>query len=201
MKTTILGGALFLGPLVFLILLLNHAFSISRKIAAPLGRLIPIDRFAGFALADILAVTLILLICYLAGLLARGRIFARQMGRIDNFMIDLIPGYAVAKGVLGGVAQDTGAASAMRPVIVRFDDFEQLAYEIERWENKAVIYLPGSPSAWSGSSVIVTVDRVTPLAIPPHHVTGLLRVRGRGTGQTLLAGGSAETTTGATRHE
>ena len=68
MKTTILGGALFLVPLAFVAIVLGKAFEVSMLLAAPLDGLIPLERVAGIALANIIAIVLILAICFAAGL-------------------------------------------------------------------------------------------------------------------------------------
>ena len=89
--------------------------------------------------------------------------------------------------MIGGVADEEDAVSVLRPVLVRFDDYEQMAFEVERLEDRSVIFLPGSPSAWSGTSLIVDADRVTNLNLPPHQVVSLLRVMGRGSAKLSLS--------------
>lgn len=186
LKTTIIGGVLFLIPLVVLIFIAKKAFEFSKSVSVPLGRIFPMDRIAGVALPDILAVVLILAVCYLAGLVTRGKVVGKPFGRIDSFLTDVIPGYAVLKGTLSGFMDETDADTVLRPVLVRLDDFDQLAFEVERFEDRSVVFLPGAPSAWSGSSVIVDGERITYLSLPPHQITGLLRVMGRGTAKLSL---------------
>jgi uncharacterized membrane protein len=180
MKTTILGGVLFLVPLAFIAIVLGKAFEVSMLLATPLDGLIPLKSVAGIALANIIAVILILAICFAAGLAANSKVFSKRVGRVDDILIDMMPGYAVAKGVVGGVAKKDGTASGLNPVLVRFDDYNQIAFEIERKDDRCVVFLPGSPSAWSGASVIVDTTRVTPLDLPPHQAVKFLRVMGRG---------------------
>ena len=180
MKTTLLGGILFLVPVAFVAVILGKIFDISMVVAAPVDRLVPLTSIAGVATANIIAIILILIVCFLAGLLAQRSFFSHRMGKLDNFLIDLIPGYAVAKGIVSGVANKDDAMTILRPVLVKFDDYDQIAFEVERDSNNAVIFLPGSPSAWSGASVVVKISRVTPLNVPPHQAVSLLRVMGRG---------------------
>jgi uncharacterized membrane protein len=186
MKTTILGGALFLVPLVFVVLILSKAFEISMLLAAPIERLIPLNRVAGVALADLLAILLIIFVCYLAGLAAHFGPIAARVKRVEDLLIDILPGYVIAKGVVGGVTKNDTAKSVLHPVMVSFDDYDQIAFEIERFDNKAVVFLPGAPSAWSGASVVVDLARVKKLDLPPHKVVSLLRVMGRGTSEVKL---------------
>lgn len=186
LKTTIIGGVLFLIPLVVLLFIVTKAFEFSKAVSVPLGRIFPLDRIAGVALPDIIAVVLILAVCYLAGLIARGKVLGKRIGKVDAFLTDIIPGYAILKGTLTGFMGDTDAETVLRPVLVRLDDFDQLAFEVENLGDRSVVFLPGAPSAWSGSSVIVASERITYLSLPPHQVTGLLRVLGRGTAKVDL---------------
>ncbi|AXI45759.1 hypothetical protein C1J03_06760 [Sulfitobacter sp. SK012] len=180
MKRTILIGVLFLVPLAFVAIILQKVFEISMVVAAPLDALIPFERIAGIAFANILAIFLILLVCYLAGLIAHKGWFSKRLNKLDNILIDTLPGYAAIKGMISGVAGDEGQDALMKPVLVRFDDYEQIAFEVEHLGDKSVIFLPGSPSAGSGATVIVESHRVSPLDLPPHKAVSLLRVLGRG---------------------
>ena len=39
----------------------------------------------------------------------------------------------------------------MTPVLITLDDYEQMAFEVERTAGgKVVVYLPGAPNSWSG---------------------------------------------------
>lgn len=180
MKTTILGGVIFMVPIVVIAILLSKAYQISMVVAAPIDKLIPIHTVGGVALVNLLAIVLILAVCFLGGLLARTAFLASKVNTVDGFLIDLMPGYAVAKGVLGSVAQKDEVASLLSPVVVTFDDYTQIAFEIERDTSKAVIFLPGAPSTWAGSTVIVDIARVRKIDVPTHQTVKLMRVLGRG---------------------
>ena len=181
MKTTILGGILFLAPLAVIAILLSKVYQIGLLVAAPVDRLIPVTQIGGLALVNILAVLMILLLCFLAGLVARSQFMNMRVRKIDDLLIDVVPTYAVFKGMLGSVSGSKEVAALMKPVLVRFDDYDQIAFEMERDEKQAVVFIPGSPSAWSGTTVVVTQDRVQPLDLPTHQAVKLMRVMGRGT--------------------
>ena len=68
----------------------------------------------------------------------------------------------------------------MKPVLVRFDDYSQIAFEIERDDTHAMLFLPGSPTVFSGASVRVDVERVTILEIPFNRAGGVLQMLGKG---------------------
>ncbi|ABG30322.1 hypothetical protein CEP88_13285 [Roseobacter denitrificans] len=193
MKTTILGGILFLAPLAVLAILLGKVYQIGLLVAAPVDRLIPVTQIGGLALVNILAIVMILLVCYLAGLVARSQFMQARVRRIDDLLIDVLPTYAVFKGMLGSMSGSKDVATLMKPVVAKFDDYDQIAFEMERDETQAVLFIPGAPSAWSGTTVVVTLDRVQPLDLPTHQAVKLMRVMGRGTlaTQRKLAGNQA----------
>ena len=180
MKTTILGGLLFLVPVAVLAMVIGKSFQLSMALAEPVDKLIPIDTVAGIAFVNIIALILILLVCYLAGLAARIGLLSSRLERLDGLLIDFVPGYAVTKSVIGSVAQEEDVQRVLKPVTVAFDDYEQIAFEIERDETRAIVFLPGAPSAWSGSTVAVDLARVKVLNLPTHQAVKLMRVLGRG---------------------
>ena len=59
MRTTLLGGVIFLIPLVAVVAVLGKAVSIMQAVGIPLGEMIPVASVAGIAIVPILT-TLIL---------------------------------------------------------------------------------------------------------------------------------------------
>jgi uncharacterized membrane protein len=105
---------------------------------------------------------------------------ARRMQRFEAMLIEIVPGYAVARSTIGGVTGHDDGTAALKPVLVRFDDHQVIAFEVERQAEQVVVFLPGAPATWSGSTAIVSADQVTPLDLAVHQVTATMRVLGRG---------------------
>jgi uncharacterized membrane protein len=180
MKTTILGGVLFLAPLAVLIILLGKVYQIGLTIVQPIDAVLPVKTMAGIAVVNILAVLAILLVCYLAGHLAKRQFLGSRLQTFDGMLTDAVPGYAVFKSTLGSVSRESSGEDLLKPVLVRFDDYEQIAFEVERSGKHAVVFLPGTPSVWVGDSVIVETERLTELDLPTFNAMRLQRVFGRG---------------------
>ncbi len=70
-KTTLVGGIIFLIPVTAVVFLMVKIHGFMSRLAAPLAEWIPLDVFGGVALADLIALFAILVVCFLAGLLAR----------------------------------------------------------------------------------------------------------------------------------
>ncbi len=69
-KTIIVGGLIFLVPFAVGLLVLGKVYGVAMRLAEPLDGMIPIEAIGGVALANILAVAIILLACFLAGIVA-----------------------------------------------------------------------------------------------------------------------------------
>ena len=66
-KTTLIGGILFLIPLVFIVVVLGKAFQIMKVVGTPLAKLIPVDNVFGYAVVEIMTVAVMVVTCLLVG--------------------------------------------------------------------------------------------------------------------------------------
>jgi uncharacterized membrane protein len=179
-KTTILGGALFLVPVAILAIVLGKAYQIMMLVAQPMSGWVPIDAVGGIALANLLALAAIILSCFFAGLLARGERAKAVYRSLDRRMTS-IPGYAFVKAMTEDVHPGPESGGNFIPVISRFDDNAQISFEIERTpDGQVVVYLPGAPNPWSGSVVLLDQERVQKLDQSASDVIRSIRSLGRG---------------------
>ena len=183
-RTMIVGGVIFLVPFAVVLLLFGKVFGVSLRLAEPIADRIPFDAVAGVALSQILAVLIMLAACFLAGLAALSTPGKRLYRKLDDALLNLVPRYAFIKSMADSFGGSD--ATVLQPVLVRFDDLAQIAFEVERGPGDLVtVYLPGSPDPWSGSVAHVTSDRITPLDKDFTSVIGSLRKVGRGTSALL----------------
>ncbi|MBM7061454.1 hypothetical protein JQX08_12135 [Pseudomonas sp. UL073] len=104
LKTTVVGGLLFILPLLLIGVLVEKAVHLLRPAIAKLLPMFPDHAIAGVTLFSLLALVALLLICFLAGLLARTR-FARQLLEpLENGILANIPGYQLVKDTASRVA-------------------------------------------------------------------------------------------------
>ena len=179
-RTTLIGGVLFLIPLVFVVVVFGKAFQIMKVVGTPLGKLVPVESFAGFAIVEILTAFIMILSCLLAGMLARSPWGQRVNEKLDAVLLQMIPGYAWVKGITGGI-HDEDADEVLKPVLVRFDDQFQLAFEVDRAADGLVaVYVPGSPDPRSGAVSYVTGDRIQPVNAGFKAVVKICKNLGRG---------------------
>ena len=186
-RTTLIGGILFLIPLVMVVVVFGKAFQIMKIVATPLGKLIPIESVAGFALVEVLTAVIMLMCCLMAGLVARSSWGRNVYGKIDTILLQLIPGYSWVKGVTGEIS-DEEAEDTFKPVLVRLDDQYQLGFEVDRAaEGLVAVYLPSAPDPRSGALSYVTADRIQSIDVGFKAINMTCKKLGRGSGA-MLAG-------------
>ena len=166
LKTTILGGVLFLIPVGVVVVVLAKVVQIMGTVAEPLGRFIPIERVGGIAVANLIVIVALVLICLVAGIVAKGDRAKRLVERLEATLVNMIPGYTFIKGMVDSVAQSDHLSENFIPVIATFDDNAQVAFEVDRKDDYVVVYLPGAPNPWSGSVIYMKEERVKKLDVP-----------------------------------
>lgn len=187
-KSRILSGMLFLVPIVLLLIILKQGHDYIGKLVAPLLARLPIEieRVIGIIVVDLLALGVLLLICFLAGLVARRKDASGLITWLEINFLQNIPGYEIAKAKL--TAKLRFEAGEYTTVLVRFDDQWQIGFEMDRISGEmVVVYLPGSPDPWSGAVTIVTHDRIKRLGSNQVATLSVFKHLGRGTSADLKA--------------
>jgi uncharacterized membrane protein len=188
LKTTAIGGLIFLLPLIVVAALVGQVVPIVMTVADALGGVLPMQlkSAGGITLLVLLAIGVILLLCFAAGLLAR-RSFVKQLAEFfEKKLLLLFPRYAIIREQMAGTLGGNDAKSRLKPVFVRFNDASRIAFETDRTENGLVaIYLPGSPDPWAGQVVHMAAERVEPLEIEFSEAVTFIEQLGRGSGKLL----------------
>jgi uncharacterized membrane protein len=81
LKTTIVGGVLFLLPVALVLLVLNHAFQLAAKAVRPVSHSLNFDHtVAGIGSATVLTILLLVIVPFAAGMIARTQAGRRISG-------------------------------------------------------------------------------------------------------------------------
>jgi len=164
-KTTLVGGLIFLIPLILLALLLKHAMGFAAKVAKPIAERFPVPEIGGAALVTLVAIVILIVIAFLAGLFSRTSPGRRIAQWFEDSILSGIPQYRMMKSVAEGFAQ-VETADDLLPVLVSGDDGWQIAYQIEELPDGWIaVFLPQAPTPMSGNILYVSSDRVRPLHI------------------------------------
>ncbi len=180
LKTTAIGGLIFLLPLIVIGILVGEIAPIVLAVANVLSIYIDTTDPAGVALLFALSIAIVVLMCFLAGMIARWSIGQKLSRFMEKNLIILFPRYAIYREQLKGSIGGEHNKPELIPVLVRFDDVTRLAFEAERMEGSLVsIFLPGSPDPWTGKVIFMTPDRVERLDIPFSEALGICERMGR----------------------
>ena len=180
LKTTAIGGLIFLLPLIVIGILVGQIAPIVLAVANVLSIYIDTTDPAGVALLFALSITIVVLMCFLAGMIARWSIGQKLSRFMEKNLIILFPRYAIYREQLKGSIGGEHNKPELIPVLVRIDDVTRLAFEAERTEGSLVsIFLPGSPDPWTGNVIFMSPDRVERLDIPFSEALGICERMGR----------------------
>jgi uncharacterized membrane protein len=146
--TTVIGGVLFLIPVVFLIMILTKAAGFMMIIAQPLAAWVPVDTIGGIALANLIAIAAVIILCFLASLIARHALAGKMVKTLESKVLMKIPGYSMVKGIAGGF--DASEKEGLKPVALQLGTAERVGFEMQKLpDGRSVIYIPSAPSPWS----------------------------------------------------
>ncbi len=184
-KTTLLGGVLFLIPLVLTIVILREAVQLAGKALRPIEKLIPDGTFLGIAAEHIVAATALLMLCLAAGLMARTPAGQQLNDRIERMVLRKMPGFTLVKSVAGGVA-GVPKNSDVGVVLARIDEVWMLAFVIERHASGLLtVFVPSAPTPTAGSLYFMTEDQLRPLDVPVSQAIQCIMQLGVGSRQLL----------------
>jgi uncharacterized membrane protein len=187
LRTTLVGGLLFLVPIVVLVVVLGKALAVVHKVVDPLAEHLPVHSIIGLRTPMVLAMGVIVVFCFFAGFFARTVLAQRLVRRLESSVLSNVPGYQLLKG-MGESMLGVEKQGAYPVMLVRFDDAWQIGFQVEALENGLVaVFIPDSPNPQSGSVRLLTADRITPANIPPATALKCLQRLGAGS-KALLTG-------------
>jgi uncharacterized membrane protein len=166
LRTTIVGGVLFLVPIVVLALILGKVLEVGRKVLAPVAAYLPAGMDVGAPKATFLAIVATVLICFVSGLFARSILARHIVEGLEESVLTKIPAYQYLKDVTGSIlgADNTGEH---RIVLVRTGGAWRVAVQAAILSNDHIaVFLPNAPNANSGAVMFVSRDQVRQTDIP-----------------------------------
>ena len=177
-RTTVIGGILFLLPLVVLFIIFEKANSILSVITEPISRRIS-DSIPGFDGSGLISILLIILICFMGGLVFRSTGVKKFLQKLEDKVLIYIPGYSLIKSV---TADTLGEDVANKLIPVRVADGEDwlLGFLIEEGKNHSTVFLPDAPRYDAGEIRILPNTSVIKLEISANKFTKMIRSYGVG---------------------
>ncbi len=164
-KSTILGGVLFLAPIVVLIVILAKAFGYAKKGVQAVIVHVPMVSDLRVSVATALSIAVIALICLVAGLIAHTLIGQRLVSVLELSVLSKIPAYEYLKQESAS-ALGVAEIGELPVVFVPMEGGWQLGVQTETLSNGLVsIFVPGAPNPHSGSVFFFPTEVVRPAGI------------------------------------
>ena len=158
----LIAGILVAAPIYLAALVLLKAMNSLTKFVRPLGKLVP----EWFPAAQILSLLIVSIICFLIGLAVRTPTGRATWERMENSLLQGIPGYALFRSLtqqLAGKTQD----QAWKPALAEIEEALVPAFIIEEHEDgRFTVFVPSVPTPLAGAIYILSPDRVHPVDVP-----------------------------------
>lgn len=162
--TTAIGGVVFLIPVVVLVVVIAKAIGFMMVVAKPMADWLPVDTIGGVALANVIAGVALVLVCFLAGLLARHALASAFVGQLESKVLVNVPGYLMVKSLVSGF--DESRIAGLKPVALQLGTAERVGYEIEKLpDGRSMVFIPSPPNPFSGITQVLPPDQVTYLDV------------------------------------
>ncbi len=180
LRITLLGGILFLTPIVALVFILGKAFDFARRALKPVAAIIPDRLVSGAPTEAILAILLIAISCFLAGLFARTRPAQRIMAGLESSVLSKVPAYEYLKQA-GASVMGLGEMADHPVVLAQLGGAWRIGVQTDVVGGGLIaVFIPNSPNPMSGSVFLVAADCVRPANVPLATAIGWLRRCGTG---------------------
>ncbi len=161
LKTTIIGGFLVLLPVVAVLVLIAIAVNSVVTIIAPLAAKLPMTTIGGYTAVTLLSVLLILVFCFLAGVLVQLRLGRLIQTWLESHLLQRLPGYTMIKNLTRQVVGREGAEFAPALVDLYGSEARVIGLIIEEPDDgKLTIFVPMSPTSTLGQVYILPAARV-----------------------------------------
>ena len=178
-KTTFYGLCVII-PLVILGLVFVKLAEVLEKVAKPLG----LDTYLGATLVIVIAVLVILLVCFLIGLIVQK---ALSFNTFEEKVLKQVPGYEIIATIVKGFGS-SGNTKAFPSVM--FDLYGSgaaaLGFIMEEHEDGLfTVFVPSSPVLTIGNVYIAKAEQLTLLDAKGQDVADCLSKWGMGSGNLL----------------
>jgi uncharacterized membrane protein len=184
-KTTVIGGLLFLIPVVVVVLLLQKALHLAASGVAPVAHLLPSQGVIGIAVAQVIAVCALLFVCFIAGLAIRTRAGTRLNTQLEQVILQRVPGFMFVKTIARRLA-GLESESALAVALARIEDAWVLSFVVERHPSGLfTVFVPSVPTPAAGSLYYLTEDRLKLLDVPVSAALGCIMRLGVGSHELL----------------
>ena len=188
LKTTMVGGVLFLLPLAIVLMLLGYALRLASTVAQPISEQLQLQHWGGLGgvgIVTVLSALVLVLVSFAAGLAARTYSGERMTRWFEGSLLGRLPQYQMVKSMAEGLTRLENA-SGIKPALISIEGGWQIGYLLEPLENGWLsVFLPQAPTPMSGNVMYLPADRVRPLSITMVEAMTIIKRIGVGSSEAL----------------
>ena len=156
------AGLLVVVPLYLSVLLLLKAMQSLAGLVRPVAALFP----PSLPAENILALLLVLSLCFFIGVAIRTPAGHAARERIEKSLFERVPGYALFRSLTQQVA-GTSQEKVWKPALVEIEEALVPAFIIEELDDgRFTVFVPSVPTPLAGAVYILDPERVHPIDVP-----------------------------------
>mgnify|MGYP001813300258 CR=1 FL=1 len=177
-KTTVTGGILFLLPFILIVTLLKEVFKFLFKISDPISNYLP-DIIFGLDGSNIVAIFLLIFICFIGGLLFLTQPVKRFTKKIEDNILNLMPGYALIKSITADTIGEK-IEHNMTPILIKDDATWNMAFLVEERDELSTVFIPDAPRYDAGEVKIIETRFIKKINVSTNVFSRSIKNYGKG---------------------
>lgn len=179
----VVGGLLVILPVYLAALLLLKGMQAVHALVSPIAALLP----EGLPAGDVLALLLLLLGCFIVGVLVRTPLGRRARAAGEQAVFGWLPGYEMFRGLTVRAVGGPGGTS-WQPALAEIEDALVPAFIIESLpDGRHTVFVPSVPTPLAGAVYILDAARVHAVDVPFKDAVRCVSQWGSGAGQLVAA--------------
>jgi len=159
---TLITGLIIVIPVYLAVLLLLKAMGSVLGLVKPVARLLP----DWLPAANILALLLLLVVCFLVGVAVRTAAGRAAREHLEKSLFSRLPGFALLRSLTQQLT-GRGEEKVWKPALIEIEDALVPGFIIEELEDgRLTVFVPSVPTPLAGAVYILNRERVHALDIP-----------------------------------
>jgi len=167
-KSTLVGGLLVLLPLTILVYALVWVFNLVHKAISPLTKIIMETSTMQVVIADVVAVGLLVLACFLVGMFVRTRLGRWTYALIESRLLRKTPGYSMIKETVAQFLDKDKQSPFSSVALARIFESDTLVsvFVTDRHaDGSYTVFMPTGPNPTSGNIYHLRAENVFPVDV------------------------------------
>jgi uncharacterized membrane protein len=149
-----------------------------QKVSDPLANRLP-EIIFGFDGSKLLAILLLIIVCFFSGLLFRSRRIRKWVVSLEENLLSFLPGYALIKSITSDAVGGDDDHN-MTTVLVQDGEGWNIGFLVEENGELCTVFFPEAPKHDSGEVRIVPAATVKKMDVPSNRAARSLNRYGKG---------------------